>query len=123
MPPVISTLFSVLAVKNARERPSGDQNGSLASSVPGSETAFKLSSDRTQRSGRLPKAAATNARDRPLGDSANWEVEKSPGGVNSVFSGGRIEKRVTWGTADGRRQSRARTAKRTAAANAATSQG
>jgi len=51
VPPLRSTVLSFPAAKNARERPSGDQNSWVASSVPGNARAASVPSGRTQSVG------------------------------------------------------------------------
>src|SRR5512134_380159 len=92
-PPEASTLRRLVGVKNPIDRLSGDQKGWLASSVPGNDTAERLSSRRTQRSGLPSGGEATKAIEAPSGERANCDAACSPGGVKIDFSGGRMEKR------------------------------
>src|ERR1700730_11258635 len=78
-PPPTSTFFSFPAAKNPMYRPSGDQNGKAARSVPGSERAVNAPSGRTHNRGKDPLCDeaetlgdATNANWRPSAERANW---------------------------------------------------
>src|SRR5215471_17371334 len=60
-------------------RPSGDQNGVWAPSVPGSARYCKESSGRIQ-SENLPPASAEMARERPSGEIAKLSIDEFSGG-------------------------------------------
>ena len=67
-PPARAIFLSLPCAKNPRFRPSGDQNGNVAPSVPGIGRASSESSGRTQR--RVgPPSSLTKARLRPSGES------------------------------------------------------
>ena len=63
-------VFSFEPAKNPMCRPSGDQNGYIASSVPGSGRAARLSSDRTHRRAFPEESLAVNAICWPSGERA-----------------------------------------------------
>src|SRR6185369_17282892 len=91
-PPAASILLSFPSAKKARERPSGDQNGAAAPSVPGSAAADSSASNRTQRETLPSEPRATNAIRRPSGERANrfcigTQPKRAP-------SGARISKRM-----------------------------
>src|SRR6478672_6582896 len=75
--------FSLSPVKKPSVRPSGDQNGKVAPSVPATECAEEESRERTQIV-VVPSIEAGNATDLPSGDIA----VQLP---SSAFSGGTIE--------------------------------
>ena len=80
----MSIRFSLSPAKKPSVRPSGDQNGKLAPSVPATERAEEESSERTQIV-VVPSIEAGNATDLPSGEIA----VQLP---SSAFSGGRIVK-------------------------------
>ena len=94
MPPLVSTFLSLPAAKNAMKRPSGDQNGNDAPSVPASGCACTLSSGRIQICDGPPFVAATNARCRPSGDSASCAAEATGDGLNVTPAGGSTSNRT-----------------------------
>jgi hypothetical protein len=69
-PEVTSILRSSPPAKKATERPSGDQKGSSAFSVPGSSRAVPLSSECSQSEEGPFSGRSTYASRRPSGDSA-----------------------------------------------------
>ena len=69
-PPEASTRLSLPSAMNAMCRPSADQNGLLASSVPASGRALALSSGRTHKTRRPAGPGATSARCLPSGERA-----------------------------------------------------
>src|SRR3954466_6852371 len=69
-PPLAGTFLSLPSAKNAIQRPSGDQNGSCASSVPVSDSVASRSIGRRQRTGLPPAAVATNTIACPSGEIA-----------------------------------------------------
>src|SRR5207247_1090935 len=71
--------------KNPIAEPSGDQNGNVASSVPGNTRGVNDRSGRTHSRDGPPPVVAVNASWRPSGDSVTVPKLAS--------SGGRIEKR------------------------------
>ena len=74
--------------KNATNRPSGDQKGNAAPSVPGTAWASMRSSGRIQMRDDSPLRVATNARRVPSGDSASCVVEAVGDGDHVVSGGG-----------------------------------
>src|SRR6266545_3960164 len=69
-PPAASIFFNFPEAKKPIDRPSGDQNGYDASSVPGSARGASSSKERTQRR-VLPEASrAEKDRRRPSGERA-----------------------------------------------------
>ena len=66
--PVRSTRFSLLAEKNATERPSGDQNGRSAPSVPAIRRPSNASSGRSHSAGASFAVAMRNTIWRPSGE-------------------------------------------------------
>ena len=104
-----SILFNLPSAKNASERPSGDQNGDAAPSVPFRGRASRSVIARTQMrltpvSSGSDSVEARNANCDPSGDnaknvSAGLKVKKPPsGGDTSKRTGGAVRLRV----ADGR---------------------
>src|SRR5688572_2248252 len=83
-PPAMSIRFSLSPAKKPSVRPSGDQNGKTAPSVPATDRADDESSERTQIV-VAPSSEAVNATDLPSGDNAI----QLP---SCAFSGGRIVK-------------------------------
>src|SRR5688500_14571715 len=81
-PPVASTLFNLPPAKNPIKRLSGDQKGSIASSVPESGCAWVDSSGRIHKRFFPDVSVATKTRRRPSG-----EIAKEP---KLVFSGALI---------------------------------
>src|SRR5437660_8537512 len=70
-PPDTSVFFSFPCEKKAMKRPSGDQNGCVASSVPGMTVACRLPTSYVQIRYLLACSEyATNATVRPSGDNA-----------------------------------------------------
>ena len=83
-PPASAIRFSLLWAKNAIERPSGDQNGRCAPSLP-SIARLSTSSNRRSQSLLLPSAEiATKTRRLPSGETAISAVPRG----NFVPSGG-----------------------------------
>src|SRR5512141_2621731 len=83
-PPEAATFLSFPSEKNPMKRPSGDQKGESAPSVPSSTVAVKLSSCRTYSRGR-PRAEPTKTNRRPSGEIArlvkiSLEEKLTPGG-------------------------------------------
>src|SRR5262245_16361255 len=76
-PPPLSMRFNFLSAKKPIERPSGDQNGEKASSVPGSGCAESSVRERIQSCDDLP----------PIG---------LPRNTTRLPSGEIVEKRTTW---------------------------
>src|SRR4030095_2982983 len=70
-PPPPGIFFKFPSAKKPAQRPSGDQNGSWAFSVPGKGRAATSSMGRSQSSGLDPAAEATNTRFRPSGEREN----------------------------------------------------
>src|SRR5205809_5958714 len=75
-----STVVTAPLLKKRRERPSGDQNGRQAPSVPGSFSAVTDSIERSQSSD-LPPASA-NAMRLPSGDTDRSRAFDLNGGAN-----------------------------------------
>src|SRR5215831_14305099 len=71
-PPAAETFFSLLSTKNPMYRLSGDQNGSVAPSVPASACAWSESSGRTHI--WLPSPIVAMATYRPSGDTAKLVI-------------------------------------------------
>src|SRR5215471_5710157 len=96
-PPAAGIFFSFPAAKNPIQRPSGDQNGSWASSVPANSFAPTCSMDRTQSIGLPPAVSALNTRARPSGERANLGMLTVVlnAAEKAVFSGGKTEKLMT----------------------------
>src|SRR5215467_4719541 len=70
--------------KNAIDSPLGDQNGYSASLVPGSSRASGDDNSRSHSIWPLPSGlCATNAIDRPFGDTAGAVLNSSPDGGSS----------------------------------------
>ena len=86
-PPAMSILLSASCAKKAMERPSGDQNGYEAPSVPCKSRDVSVSSGRTQIWIVPDASLAVNARRVPSGDT----MGANPGCPLSkmLFSGGR----------------------------------
>ena len=79
-----STRFSFPPAKKASDRPSGDQNGSPAPSVPGSARAVGESSDRSHNTTYPEAFGAVNAIVRPSGETAGAGlVPKARSGADS----------------------------------------
>src|SRR5207244_8250811 len=78
-------------------RPSGDQNGDSAPSVPPSERGASMSSERTHSAGSgLSSARAENTSARPSGDTAKLENVHG-GDANAACSGTGTPKRTSSG--------------------------
>jgi len=91
-PPSAGTTFSLLFEKNPMRRPSGDQNGSAALSVPSSRRDVIESSERTHNSfSDRATDPTTNATIVPSGDTAT-AVES---GYTCSPGGARIDRRET----------------------------
>ena len=87
-PPPRSGRLSAPPAKKPTDRPSGDQNGKVAPSVPFSACAVVAARDRTQ-SRDTPSSEATNTIRRPSGESANDPGSSVVGVLISVrVSGG-----------------------------------
>ena len=84
VPPLVSTFLSLPVAKNPMNRPSGDQNGNDAPSVPANGWAWTLSSGRTQICDGPPFVAATKARCCPSGESASCAAEATGDGRNAT---------------------------------------
>jgi len=69
VPPGRSIRRSFPAAKNARERPSGDQNSDVAPSVPASGFASSSATPRIQARNGPAAPRAVNARRDPSGDT------------------------------------------------------
>src|SRR5215467_326886 len=93
-PPELSVFFSFPPAKNAMKRPSGDQNGWRAPSVPGRGRAASESRLRTHI-WVLSSTVATKASVRPSDDSAGRL------GLNIPFSGGSTNDFVILGFSTG----------------------
>src|SRR5690349_8013045 len=76
--PLKSTLFSPSLLTKPRERPSGDQNGRIALSVPGSFCAVKESTGRSHSAD--PPFESANAMRLPSGDTATSRASAINGG-------------------------------------------
>src|SRR6266542_6997188 len=91
-PPDASTLFSFPSAKKPSLRPSGDQKGQQAPSVPERGRSEEALSVRTQRRLSLPAVEATNANSRPSGERAGGPAPKSnaevAGGSSEATTGG-----------------------------------
>src|SRR5713101_9125080 len=72
-PPDASIVFSLLSAKNPSARLSGDQNGSVAPSVPGSGRVASESRERIQSSVFPVSSAAQKARACPSGEITGVE--------------------------------------------------
>src|SRR4029453_5540654 len=94
-PPARSTRLILLSAMNPIDRPSGDQNGWAACSVPGIGRASSWSRARTQRIAPVDSPVATNATSRPSG-----EIVAESCGVTAP--GAESETRRTSAGADGR---------------------
>src|SRR5690348_8430040 len=77
--PIKSTLASPAVLTKPRERPSGDQNGRTALSVPGTICAVRESTARVQRAD--PPFASANATRLPSGDTATSRAAPLNGGA------------------------------------------
>src|SRR5256885_11518238 len=88
-----SVLFSFPFAKNASERPSGDQNGYDAPSVPGTRRGATVSTARRKRELTPSAVRATNARRLPSGDRARAPVSSGDG--MKELSGAETANRVT----------------------------
>ena len=84
--------FKRFSVKNPTERPSGDQNGPVAPSVPGSGRDTSESNEWSQS--LLPSLSRpANTRWCPSGETANGDIPKVDSKL--TFSGGAIVNRTT----------------------------
>src|SRR6202022_3899392 len=92
-PPARSIFFNDVRSKKPRERPSGDQKGNIAFSVPATCRGTAESSARTQRVSGFPGSAAPNTIFVPSGDRTGGAPVNA--NANSVLSGGRIAVRTT----------------------------
>ena len=121
-PPVVSTVLSLPPAKNPTDRPSADQNGNAASSVPVSGCACIVSSERIHSCGTPRRGAATNASRPPSGDKASCTVEATGDGDQWVPGGGMTSKRISRAGAPrggkNRREAAAPTARATTPARA-----
>src|SRR5689334_8253163 len=81
-PPSRSIRFNVLAAKNASDRPSGDQNGSEAPSVPGKNRDRSDRNSRTQ-SRESSEASPTAATHKPSRDTAMDKRSRVAGALTS----------------------------------------
>src|SRR2546422_315881 len=70
-PPAAGTFFSLSSEKNPIQRPSGDQNGYSAPSVPGIEWADTSARGRSHNMELAPGTEAANTMSWPSGDSSN----------------------------------------------------
>src|SRR5262249_51494921 len=114
-PPDTSILKSLSgARKNPIERPSGDQNGNDAPSVPSNGRAVSEFSGRIHSWRRPSAERAVNVNKRPSGEMTAGPTVRSKS--KTVFSGGAISERTTGGSLD---VSRRCTAARPASANVA----
>src|SRR5262245_3868198 len=86
-----SRRFNLLSEKKAMERPSSDQNGDVAPSVPVRGCASIAETRRTQMRGTSVPPAATNANCDPSGESARNDDPRS---VDQPPAGGDTAKRI-----------------------------
>src|SRR5580704_3097832 len=95
-PPSSLIFFNLPSAKNPIERPSGDQNGKEAPSVPSIGSADNLLSSRTQTRASAFESTATNASFVPSVLSAT-DPPESPMRSNVVPAGGKMKDRLDGG--------------------------
>jgi len=120
-PPFASIFFRARSAKKPMNRPSGDQNGRCAPSVPASSRGEGSSRCRTQSRLGLSPRRALKTRREPSG-----EISMGPASIqvdtSSAPSGGRIDARSTETAGASRVRRRAESAAVASAKTAATSQ-